>query len=326
MRIKRFFLSFILLTLGISFWPQRGDSALSGLSEGVTLSEPQWTAVQSRFEKDVAALIVWFETYENRKKDLTLEISDLQDKTTHLRDETRDQSNLFEEIRLKELLNKLKDKLEENSNLDHEADIKRKEFEEKSFSLIDLYNSRIEFELGSDETNVPPDKLKSKVDLLSDLAHQRNRIQVVLDQYGQRDDKEKLESVGNFFSTKSNDRETLQLTLDLFKDRQKNLQEQIEKWSLESDSLRNELRLQGEMKDFLKDIQDMNANSNFPQGNLKQEDLEFLSGDSKKKKLFLRLNDVEQKILRGQKLLAQIEQLSVEVRGRLETLNEDKKP
>lgn len=326
MRIKTVLLSFILLTLIVSFWPQKGNTALSGASEGVTLSEAQWTAVQSRFEKDIAALIAWFETYENRKKDLALEISDLQDKTAHLRDETRDQSNLFKEIRLKELLNKLRDKLEENSNSDHEADLKRKEFEEKSLSLIDFYNNRIEFELGSGEANVLPDQLKSKVDQLSDLARQRNRIQVVLDQYGQRDDKEKLGSMGKVFSTKTDDRETLQLTLDLFKDRQKNLQEQIEKWSLELDSLRNELKLQGEMKDFLKDIQDMNANSNFPQGNLKQEDLEFLSGDSQKKKLFLRINEVQQNILRGQKLLAQIGQLSAEVQERLKPSREDKKP
>lgn len=326
MRIKTVLLSFILLTLIVSFWPQKGNTALSGASEGVTLSEAQWTAVQSRFGKDIAALIAWFETYENRKKDLALEISDLQDKTAHLRDETRDQSNLFKEIRLKELLNKLRDKLEENSNSDHEADLKRKEFEEKSLSLIDFYNNRIEFELGSGEANVLPDQLKSKVDQLSDLARQRNRIQVVLDQYGQRDDKEKLGSMGKVFSTKTDDRETLQLTLDLFKDRQKNLQEQIEKWSLELDSLRNELKLQGEMKDFLKDIQDMNANSNFPQGNLKQEDLEFLSGDSQKKKLFLRINEVQQNILRGQKLLAQIGQLSAEVQERLKPSREDKKP
>jgi cell division protein FtsB len=326
MRIKRFFLSFILLILVVSFWPQKGNTALSGASESVTLSGAKWMAVQSRFEKEIAALIAWFQTYENRKKDLTLEISDLQDKTAHLRDETRDQSNLFKEIRLKELLNKLRDKLEENSNLDHEADLKRKEFEEKSLSLIDLYNSRIEFELESGETNVTPDQLKSKVDLLSELARQRNRVQVVLDQYGQREDKEKWGSVGEVFSAKTNDKETLQLTLDLFKDRQKNLQEQMEKWSLELDSLRNQLKLQGEMKDFLKDIQNMNADSNFPQGNLKQEDLEFLSGDSQKKKLLVRLDEVQKKISRGQKLLAQIEQLSVEVRGRLEPLNEDKKP
>jgi hypothetical protein len=80
------------------------------------------------------------------------------------------------------------------------------------------------------------------------------------------------------------------------------------------------------MKDFLKDIQDINADSNFPQGNLKQEDLEFLSGDSQKKKLFIALNEVQQKVLRGQKLLAQIEQLSTEVQIRLDRLGGDKKP
>ncbi|HXL72198.1 MAG TPA: hypothetical protein VN963_01115, partial [bacterium] len=240
--MKKVLFSFILLTFGVFSLPQRGGAVLSGLSEGVTLSEVQWTAVQTRFEKDIYALIAWFEIYENRKRDLTAEISDLQDKTADLRDETRDQANLFKEIHLKELLNKLEDKLEENSNLDHETDLKRKEFEEKCLSLIDLYNSRIEFELESDETNVPSDQLKAKVDLLSGLARQRNRIQVVLDQYGQKDDKEKLGSIGKVFSTKTDDKETLQLTLDLFEDRQKNLQEQIEKWSLELDSLRNEVK------------------------------------------------------------------------------------
>src|ERR1700679_1674578 len=309
MRMKRILLSFILLVFSISSWPQRGNAALSGPSEGVTLSEAEWTGVQTRFESDITVLIDWFETYETRKKVLAGEISELQDKSAQL----RDQSNLFKEIHLKELLNKLRDKLEENSDLDHEADLKRKEFEEKCLSLIDLYNGRIEYELESGETNLPSPQLKSQIDRLCLLARQRNRIQTVLNQYGQKEKNQKLSSVEKIFSTKTNDRETLQLTLDLFKDRQKNIQDQIEKWSLELDSLRNELKLQGEMKDFLKDIQDINADSNFPQGNLKQEDLEFLSGDSQKKKLFITLNEVQQKLLRGQKLLAQIEQLSTEV-------------
>jgi hypothetical protein len=322
MRMKRILFSFILLVFSISSWPQRGNGALSSPSEGVTLSETEWTGVQTRFENDITVLIDWFETYETRKKVLTGEILELQDKSAQL----RDQSNLFKEIHLKELLNKLRDKLEENSDLDHEADLKRKEFEEKCLSLIDLYNGRIEYELESGETNLPPPQLKSEIDQLCLLARQRNRIQTVLNQYGQKEKNENFNSVEKIFPAETNDRETLQLTLDLFKDRQKNLQDQIEKWSLELDSLRNELKLQGEMKDFLKDIQDINADSNFPQGNLKQEDLEFLSGDSQKKKLFITLNEVQQKILRGQKLLAQIEQLSTEVQTRLDRLDEDKKP
>ena len=322
MRMKRILLSFVLLVFGISSWPQRGNGTLSSSSEGVTLSEAEWTGVQARFENDITVLIDWFETYKTRKKVLAGEILELQDKSAQL----RDQSNFFKEIHLKELLNKLRDKLEENSDLDHEADLKQKEFEEKCLSLIDLYNGRIEYELESGETILPPSQLKSEIDQLCLLARQRNRIQTVLDQYGLKEKNEKLSSVEKIYSAKTNDRETLQLTLDLFKDREKNLQDQIEKWSLELDSLRNELKLQGEMKDFLKDIQDINADSNFPQGNLKQEDLEFLSGDSQKKKLFIALNEVQQKVLRGQKLLAQIEQLSTEVQIRLDRLGGDKKP
>jgi hypothetical protein len=325
MKMKRIFLVFILLALGMASWPRSGYSALSSPSEGVTLSEPEWTAVQTRFENDIEVLIKWFETYKISKNNLTFTISELQNKSAELRDETRNESNLFKEIHLKELLNKLRDKLEENSDLDHAAELKQKELEENCLSLIDLYNGRIEFELESSEVNSTPAQLKVKIDKLCVLARQRNRIQTVLNQYGQKENNEKLGSVEEMFSEKTNDRETLQLTLDLFKDRQKSLQDQIEKWSLEIDSLNNELKLQGEMKGFLKDIQDINADSNFPQGNLKQEDLEFLSGDSQKKKLFVHLNEVQAKIAHGQKLLARIEQLSAEIQTRLDRLGEDKK-
>ena len=131
MRVKRILLSYVLLDFGISSWPQRGNGTLSSSSEGVTLSEAEWTGVQARFENDITVLIDWFETYKTRKKVLAGEILELQDKSAQL----RDQSNFFKEIHLKELLNKLRDKLEENSDLDHEADLKQKEFEEKKKNL-----------------------------------------------------------------------------------------------------------------------------------------------------------------------------------------------
>ncbi|HTA77289.1 MAG TPA: hypothetical protein VK791_09045 [bacterium] len=295
-------------------------------AEGVTLSSVQWTVVQERFENDIATLIIWLEKYQVQKKILTSEITDLQNKTMQLRDETRGESNVFKEIRLKELLNELKDKLQENSNADHEADTKQKDFEQKCLSLIDLYNGRIESELESGEVNAGPAQLDSKVNQLSDLAKKRNRIQQMLKQYRKKEDNQKLTEMSGVASLQTNDRETLQLTVDLFKDRQKSIREQVEKWSLELDGLRNELKLQGEMKDFLKDIQNMNADANFPQSNLKQEDLDFLSGDSQKKKLFTRLNEVQQKILLGQKLLAQINQLLIKAQGRLDSLGGSTKP
>jgi len=321
MRRKRFVFTFILITLGVCFGPLSRSAAESSPSEGLTLSTVQWLAVQSRFENDIAALIVWLEKYENRKKTLALEISDLQNKTSQLMSETRGQSNLFKEIRLKELLNDLKDKLQENSTDDRDANLKQKDFEQKCLSLIDLYNSRIEIELESGEVNAAPAQLDAKVNQLSVLARKRNRIQVILKQYRKKEDSVKLTAVGTLSTLKTDDKETLQLTVDLFKDRQKSLQEELEKWNLELDGIRNELKLHGEMKDFLKDIQSMNADANFPQGNLKQEDVEFLSGVSQKKKLASRLNEVEQKILLGQKVLAQIDELLIKVQTRLDSLN-----
>ncbi len=327
MRIKGFFLSFIFSVFGLSFWPMISIAAPSGpAAEGVTLSEDQWAFAQARFEKDTAELTTWLEKYENRKKALTAEITNLQDKTSQLRSETRDQPNVFKEFRLKELLNELKDKLQENSDLDHETDLKQKDFEEKCLSLIDLYNTRIEIELEQGEVNAPSAQLDSKIKLLSGLVRKRNQIQMILKRYRRSDDKEKLALMGAVSSMKTNNKETLQLTLGLFKDRQKNLQDQLEKWMLEMDGLRNELKLQGEMKDFLKDIQNMNANASFPQGNLKQEDLDFLSWDNQKKKLFIRLNEVQQKISKGQKSLAQIERLLTEVQERLDSPRKGKKP
>jgi hypothetical protein len=326
MRLNRLVFIFSLIVAGVLFESPGSAAAESNPAEGVTLSSVQWTVVQDRFENDIATLMIWLEKYQIRKKVLSSEIVDLQQKTAQLRDETRSESNLFKEIRLKELLNNLKDKLQENSNADHEADTKQKDFEQKCLSLIELYNGRIESELESGEVNATPAQLDSKVNQLSDLAKKRNRIQQILKQHRKREDNEKLAEVGAVSSLKTNDRETLQLTVDLFKDRQKSIQEQIEKWSLELDGLRNELKLQGEMKDFLKDIQNMNADSNFPQSNLKQEDLDFLSGDSQKKKLISRLNEVQQKVLLGQKLLAQINQLLTKAQGRLDSLSGSNKP
>jgi hypothetical protein len=80
------------------------------------------------------------------------------------------------------------------------------------------------------------------------------------------------------------------------------------------------------MQDFLEDIQKMNADSNFPQGNLKSGDLESLVGGSQKNKLAVHLSELRQKIKRGQASLVQMNQLMDTVRDRLNSLNERKRP
>src|SRR5579859_6492371 len=82
-------------------------------SEGTALSSAQWAAVQARYEGDISALLTWLKDYQNNKNVLNASIADLQAKTTQLRAESRGESNVFKDIRLKELLNELKDKLEQ---------------------------------------------------------------------------------------------------------------------------------------------------------------------------------------------------------------------
>jgi hypothetical protein len=167
--------------------------------------------------------------------------------------------------------------------------------------------------------------LDAKVNQVSDLAKKRSRVQTLLGQYRLKEKPDQPVGLNAVSVLKTNDRESLLLTLDLFLDRQKKLKDQLEKWSLEMDGIRNELKLQSEMRDFLKDVHSMNADSNFPQGDLKQEDIEFLSADNHKKKLVSRLNEVQQNILQGQKELAQVDLLLTKVKDRLEQLNGDKR-
>ncbi len=326
MNLKLSFLTLILLTgwfggFAATAWPQPAPA----MSSGATLTEAQWLAVQARFEADISTLLTWLKDYQTNKAVLASDIADLQSKTTQLRSELRTDSNVFKEIRLKELLNELKDKLEDNSKMAREADAKQKEFEQKCINLSDIYNSHIEMLLAQGDITESATTLDAKVNQVTDLARKRNRVQTLLSQYRQKDRIDEPMQLNAVEVLKTNDRETLQLTMDLFKDRQKIIKEQIGKWTLEMESIRNELKLQGEMKDFLKDVHSMNADSNFPQNDLKQDDIEFLSTDSHKKKLNDRLNEVQQRILQGQKEDAQIDLLLTKVKGRLDRMNEGKR-
>lgn len=325
MIFRRFFLSLILST--VVFGGAAGPAwaqPVPAMSSGATLTEAQWLQVQARLEAEISTSLSWLKDYQTQKAVLDSNIADLQSKTAELRSELRTDSNVFKEIRLKELLNELKDKLEENSKAEREADTKQKEFEQKCIDLSDLYNNHIELLLTQGDVTESGAALDAKVNEVTDLARKRNRVQTLLSQYRQKDQIDEPVELNAVAVLKTNDRETLQLTMDLFRDRQKNIQTQIQKWSLEMDSIHNELKLQGEMRDFLKDVHSMNADSNFPQNDLKQEDLEFLSTDVHKKKLNDRLNEVQQKILQGQKELAQIDILLTKVKGRLDRLSEGK--
>ena len=296
-------------------------SAGSGMS--VTLSSGRWSAVLAEFEEAVFSQAQWMEKTKADKLKIQGEIEKLEANVAVLRKETSG-ANVFGEIRLKGLLNELKAKLEENSHLQHQWDEKQKEFEQKALSLIALYNDRIEAELENSDPSVALPGLDPKLNRLTLFIQKRNRVQYLLGEYRSKNDGEKLIPLTALDPLKSHDRENLQLALDLFSDRKRDLSDQLEKWSIEEDQAKNELKLQGKMQDFLEDIRQINEDSDLPRGGLKHNDLDGLVGVSQKNKLENRIGDLQLKISRGQSTLSQISQLMDRVQIQMDSLNERK--
>jgi len=167
-------------------------------------------------------------------------------------------------------------------------------------------------------------RLDQKLDLLTALVQKRNQVQSLLVERRKKNDNEKLIPLSSFDPLKSHDRDNLQLTLDLFRDRKKDLTDRLEKWSLEEDQAKNEMKLQGKMQEFLEDIRQINEDSDLPRGGLKHNELEGVVGKSQKNKIEARVNDLHGKIILGQKNLAQLTELMERVQHQLDSLNERK--
>ncbi len=292
---------------------------------GAPFSEEQWNSVLAQFEDSVSDLSKWLEKTRFEKQKIQSEIEKLETKINALRKNTSENTNVFDEIRLKRLLNSLKENLEKNSSLQHQWDDKQKDFEQKALSLVSLYNDKIEMELSNAVPTPGARDLDSKVDFLTALIQKRNQIQRLLAEYRKKSDGEKLLSVANFGSLKAHDRENLQLALDLFRDRKKELSEQLEKWALESEQAKNELKLQGKMQEFLEDIRQINEDTDLPRGGLKRRDLEGMVVKGQRGKLETRINELQSKIIHAQKTLVQISELMGKVQHQLDSLNERKR-
>ena len=290
--------------------------------EGVTLSGTQWETVLAQFESSVSSLSQWLEDARSEQKKNDEGIKGLETKVAALRKDNRENSNVINEIRLKGLLNDLKEKLEKNSQLQHDRDAKQKEFSQKAYSLISLYNDRIETVLGFTVAGTDPTKMDAQLRDLTALVQKRNRIQNLLEEYGKGGDPEKLLSISSLKSIRSHDRESLQLTLDLLRDRKKDLEEQMTKWALEQDEVKNELKLQGKMQEFLEDIRQINEDANFSRGGLRGNDLEGVAGKGLKGKMEIRLSELQAKTAQGSRTLSQIDQFIAKVQNQINSSNE----
>ena len=311
-------------TLSISSSPGEETGSTASSHSDANLSDSQWESAVTHFESSIPLLISLLEKEQSHLKELQADIGKLEQKTAMIRQSSPSGSNVFDEIRLKGLLNELKGKLEENSNLQKEWEGKQKEFEQQALSLVALYNDKIEKELETPGTSAGEPGLNSKVNYLASLIAKRNRIQTQLSKYQKKPEEEAFQSVGAISNLKHRDKESLQLTLDLCKDRKKDLEEQIERWSLEMEDIRNELKLQGKMQEFLEDIHQLNEDSDAPRGGIKDSDMESVVGKRKRNKLEARLTELQMKFERGQRTISQINSLMTNVQRQLQLLNERK--
>ncbi len=323
--MKKSFLIFILISYLATTspgYPQQ--STIPESSTGAVLSETQWKTVVTEFEKSVMDLSTTLEKYKSDFNLLQEKIQHLEDTITELRQKNEKGSNVFDEIRLKGLLNDLKEDLEKSSDLQHQQDDMQKEFEQKALSLVALYNDRIESELQTNGVSLGPSELQFKLDSLAILIQKRNHLQSLLKKYQKKTRNAEPLPVESLNSLKTNDRESLQLTLDLIQDRKKSMDEQLEKWSIEEEEIKNELKLQGKMQEFLDGIRRMNEDSDFPSGNLKKNDLGNAMGGKEHIKLETHLNKVQGLIQQGQESLAQLNQLMAKIQNQLENFGERK--
>lgn len=321
--MKRIAPILLLIAVGggtIPLWPQTPTSAAS--SSGLSLDESQWKIVVAQFENSVSTLAKGLEDSQARKNTLQSDIDKMEGRISELRAKTENGSGVIDEFRLKSLLNDLKDKLQKNSDLQRQWEENQKEFEQKATSLIALYNERIDTDLQSSDLSSQPSRLNQTFSELAQLIQKRNQTLALIKRYQKKITDENPLPLTSFGALKPTDREGLLLTLDLLQDRKKGLEEQLEKWSIEEDEVKNELKLQGKMKDFLEDIQRMNEDSSFPHGSLKRSDLGDATGDKERKRLQSKLDDLQQDISSGQATLVQIKQFMEKVQHQLDALGE----
>lgn len=301
-------------------WPQTPPPASSDMISN--LNDSQWKTIVSQFEESVSVISKWLDNCQTEMNSLQDDIRKLEEKTAHLRKGTSSGSGVIDEFRLKGLLNDLRDKLEKNSDLQHDWDEKQKEFEQKAMSLVSLYNSRIDKDLQGADLSSQPSQLNFTLKGLVALIQKRNQTLLLLKRYQKKADGENPLPITSITALKLDDREGLLLMLDLIRDRKKSLEDQLEKWSIEADEVKNELKLQGKMREFLDDIQRMNEDSSFPHGSLKRSDLGDVAGDKEHKRLQSRLGDLQQTIAQGQAKMAQLDQIMQQVQSHMNSLDE----
>ena len=313
------FTLFVLSGLGAAAFPVWAQSAGPLPTATAAVEAVQWDGVLGEFEKEVAQRARALSGLRDQQTQLHKEIERLEVKTTAIRNQNQNGSNLLDQIRLNNLLKELQKKLETDSQLQRQWKDGAELFEQKSLSLISLYNDRIEDDLDSTSPESAADRLRS----LIGLVRKRQDLQKLIDQFPKTQDEGEMPALPSIQRVDGQDLEGLRLTLDLLTDRQKDLQERIEKSTVQQAETKQELKLQVKMKDFLEDVQRMNEDSDFPHDSLSRNDLGAAAGKKQKDELEKKLQEISNGRDRDEKNLEQLKAYMANVQSQILSLRSE---
>ncbi len=261
--------------------------------------------VMDRFESETRAQVEKLNSIKLIQEKMQVQIQILESKAQTLRDRNRSSLNVFEDAKLKGTLGELQQKLAENSRLEKQYQVYRNDFEQKALSLIAFYNDWIEANL-TPPKNPSPSALDERLMGLIRVVKKRTILQDLLRHYGTPEEKEPKYKTTDFKGLDPSDEEGKRMAMDLLRDRKKNISDRLDRLSLEEDEIKNEIKLQGKLQDFMEDIQRMNEDSSFPRGSLRRNDIQGYFGDKSRNVLGERLSQLEKEIGIDQQILAQM--------------------
>jgi hypothetical protein len=236
-------------------------------------------AMLAKFEREVGASAAALRKMRTERERLAGEVTRLKEETDALHRRLGRTPGVLQEVRLKSLLGELRRRLEAQSEMESRWNASRDEFEEKALSLLTLYNDRIEQEISSTAAFLDPAGSEKRLGALVDTTRKRSRLQDLLRLYGEGAGD--LPAAGDWDPSTlppTRDRESLEMTVRLLKDRRREVETRYEQSILREEEILKEIRLQDRMKEFMDDIERVRGDSAFPSGGPLRRDLEWYQG------------------------------------------------
>jgi hypothetical protein len=292
------------------FGSSQAQTASPSLQEIPASQGQAWAQSIQTFEAAVSQQAGDLTKNQESRAKLHEEISKLEVKTNSLRNQNS--QNLFDQLRLKKLLGDLQDRLEAQSALEQFWRQNLDSFEQKSLSLLSLYNEEIERQMDLAADGASENHLNS----LIGIVRKREALQNLINRFPEASADEKMPPLSLLEKSDDRDLASLETTLDILNQREKELLEKIEKSDLREAELNQEITLQSKMKDLLSDVRKMNEDSSFPRESLNRGDLRTLESQAQD-------SNFQREIQNGQKQKAQNQIDLIQVRQYIQVVQSE---